>query len=106
MAGVGRVHSISHLCCLNFETNSSLPGQRWKPQENELVQPTLHARTAMGLGPALLDEPRKTTSPSECVLMHLLKKRVVSECGLGYCEAMHALKSGGQLEAGVDSQST
>lgn len=66
MTGDGRamVYSVSHLCCLDFEANCSLPGQHWRSQENELVQPTLHARTAM------LDEPRKATSPSECVLMH------------------------------------
>lgn len=33
---------------------------------------------AMGLGPAMLDEP------SECVLMYLLREGVLSEYGLGY----------------------
>lgn len=34
------VYSVSHLCCCNFETNSSLPSQHWRSQENELVPPT------------------------------------------------------------------
>lgn len=38
----------------------------------------------MGLGPAMLDEPGKATSPPECVLMHLLREGLVSECALGY----------------------
>lgn len=80
VTGDGRamVYSVSHLCRLDFEANSSLPGQHWRSQENELVQPTLHSRMAMGLGPAMLDEP------SECILMHLLREGLLSECGLGY----------------------
>lgn len=83
------VYSVFHLCCLDFEANSSLLGQHRRSQENELVQPTPHTRTATDLGPALLDEPG--TLSSKCVLTHLLRERVVSECGLGYHETLHAL---------------
>lgn len=46
---------------------------------------------AIGLGPALLDEPEKAALPFECVLMHLQREKAGSECGLGYCETIHAL---------------